>query len=130
MNTDFLGKGFAFPLSVNSRGGITQSQQAQKVRESILTILGTQYGERVMRPNFGCNLESLVFAPNNRATANLAQYYVEEGLNTWELRILLEEVTVTNDYDNNRLVIQIRYRLKSTYEPQNLVYPFYLEQQV
>ena len=130
MNTDFLGKGFAFPLSVNSRGGITQSQQAQKVRESILTILGTQYGERAMRPNFGCNLESLVFAPNNRATANLAQYYVEEGLNTWEPRILLEEVRVTNDYDNNRLLIQIRYRLKSTYEPQNLVYPFYLEQQV
>lgn len=130
MNTDFLGKGFAFPLSVNSRGGIAQSQQAQKVRESILTILGTQYGERAMRPNFGCNLESLVFAPNNRATANLAQYYVEEGLNTWEPRILLEEVTVTNDYDNNRLVIQILYRLKSTYEPQNLVYPFYLEQQV
>ena len=128
MNTDFLGKGFAVPLRVNSRGGITSSQQAQKVRESILTILGTQYGERVMRPNFGCNLESLVFAPNNRATANLAQYYVEEGLNTWEPRILLEEVGVTNDYDQNRLVIQIRYRLKSTYEPQNLVYPFYLEQ--
>lgn len=128
MNTDFLGKGFAVPLRVNSRGGITSSQQAQKVRESILTILGTQYGERVMRPNFGCNLESLVFAPNNRATANLAQYYVEEGLNTWEPRILLEEVGVTNDYDQNRLVIQIRYRIKSTYEPQNLVYPFYLEQ--
>ena len=128
MNTDFLGKGFAFPLSVNSRGGITSSQQAQKVRESILTILGTQYGERVMRPNFGCNLESLVFAPNNRATANLAQYYVEEGLNTWEPRILLEEVGVTNDHNQNRLLIQIRYRLKSTYEPQNLVYPFYLEQ--
>ena len=129
MNTDFLGKGFAFPLRVNSRGGITRSQQAQKVQESILTILGTQYGERVMRQNFGCNLESLVFAPNDLATANLAQYYVEEGLNTWEPRILLEEVTVTNDYDQNRLVIQISYRLKSTYEPQNLVYPFYLEQQ-
>lgn len=129
MNADFLGKGFAFPLRVNPRGGIQRSQQAQKVKESIRTILGTQHGERVMRPTFGCNLESLAFAPNNRATANLAQFFVEEGLKTWEPRILLEDVTVENDHAQHCLLIQIRYRLKSTYEPQNLVYPFYLEQQ-
>jgi uncharacterized protein len=128
MNPDILGKGFAFPLHVDSRGGIAGSQQAQKIRESIRVILGTQHGERLMRPSFGCNLKSLVFAPNSRATADLARYYVEEGLATWEPRILLEEVTVENDLRANCLNIQIRYGIKSTYEPQNLVYPFYLEQ--
>jgi len=127
MNTDFLGKGFAFPLSVNARGGINQSQQEQKIKDSIRMILGTQYDERVMRPNFGCNLKSLIFAPNNKTTANLAKYYVEEGLNTWEHRIILEDVMVKNDYENNCLTIQIFYKIKATYEPQNLVYPFYLE---
>jgi len=127
MNTDFLGKGFAFPLQINQRGGINVSKQEQKIRESILIILGTQYNERVMRPDFGCNLKSLVFAPNNAATANLARHYVEEGLTKWEPRISLDEVIVENDNSEERLIIQVYYRIKSTNEPGNLVYPFYLE---
>ncbi|GAB61449.1 MAG: baseplate protein [Candidatus Jettenia sp.] len=129
MNTDFIGKGFAFPLQINSRGGIQESRQEQKIKESILIILGTQHGERVMRPNFGCNLKSLVFEPNNTTTANLARHYVQEALTTWEPRIILEEVMVKNDNNAGRLMIDIRYRIKSTNEPQNMVYPFYLEQQ-
>jgi phage baseplate assembly protein W len=81
-----------------------------------------------MRPNFGCNLKSLVFAPNNAATANLARFYVEEGLKTWEPRIELTEVLVKNENTHARLVIEIRYRIRSTNEEGNLVYPFYLEQ--
>jgi uncharacterized protein len=127
MNTDILGKGFAFPLRLNAHGGIQASRYEQKVKESLLTILGTQYGERMMRPRFGCNLRSLVFAPNTAATANLARHYVEEGLTTWEPRIILDEVTVANDLTQDCLLIQVRYRLKATYEPQNLVYPFYLQ---
>ena len=90
MNTDILGKGFAFPLQVNSLGGIKESMLARKVEEALLIILGTQHGERVMRPTFGCNLRSLAFAPNDAATASLARFYVEEGLTTWEPRIVLE----------------------------------------
>jgi Bacteriophage baseplate protein W len=111
MNTDILGRGFAFPLQTNTLGGIKESILAQKVKESILIILGTQHGERVMRPTFGCNLRSLAFAPNDAATASLARYYVEEGLTTWEPRIVLNEVTVENDNDNWRLLVHINYRI-------------------
>ena len=64
---------------------------------------------------------------NDKATANLARHYVQESLTTWEPRIILEEVSVQNDYQNHCLTINIRYRIKATYEAQNLVYPFYLE---
>jgi phage baseplate assembly protein W len=128
MNPSFLGKGFAFPLQVTRRGGIEQASEAEKVREAILVLLGTQYGERLMRPTFGCNLKSLVFAPNNLATANLAKHYVTEGLQSGEPRALLDDVVVVNDNREGRLVLNIRYRLRSTHEPQNLVYPFYLQQ--
>lgn len=126
MKVDLLGQGLAFPMSLNARGGLQQSRQAAKVREAILIILGTQHGERVMRPTFGCNLKSLVFAPNNLATANLARHYVETGLAQWEPRIILEEVRVENDQQQGRLLIHLQYRLKSTFEPHNLVYPLYL----
>jgi phage baseplate assembly protein W len=127
MSTDILGRGFAFPLRTDSRGGIRQSAAAQKVEESVRIILRTQDGERVMRPTFGCNLRSLAFAPNNAATANLARHYVEEGLRRWEPRILLDEVTVRNDPLEDRLLIAVAYRIRATYEPGNLVHPFYLQ---
>jgi phage baseplate assembly protein W len=127
MGVDILGKGFAFPMGVNLRGGIQKCSQAQKVRESIFIILSTQHGERLMRPTFGSNLNSLVFAPNNIATANLARHYVETSLTTWEPRIDLNEIIVENDGQHGRLLIHIHYTIKATFEPQNLVYPFYLE---
>ena len=128
MSADFLGQGMAYPLSVNSRGGIREARDEEKVRQSICVILGTQHGERLMRPTFGANLKSLVFAPNNSATAHLARFYVEEALRTWEPRILVNEVHVQNDNAGGRLMIEVHYRIKATNEPQNLVYPFYLQQ--
>lgn len=128
MTTDFLGEGISYPLRINTRGGIVVARQEEKVRQSMHVILGTQHGERLMRPNFGANLRTLVFAPNNAATANLARFYVEEALRTWEPRILVDEVHVRNDHHRGQLLIDIRYRMKATNEPQNLVYPFYLQQ--
>ncbi len=127
MNTDILGRGFAFPLQTNSHGGILEARHAEKIKQSIRIILGTGHGERLMRPTFGCNLRSLVFAPNNAGTANLARHFVEEGLRRWEPRIILDAVTVKNDPARDRLVIELEYRIRATYEPQNLVYPFYLQ---
>jgi phage baseplate assembly protein W len=128
MKTDFLGKGFAWPLGLHAQKGIRVSGQAQRVQESMRIILGTQYGERLMRPRFGCNLKSLLFAPNNATTANLARFYVEEGLKTWEPRIQLEEIRVENHNEDACLFIHVRYRIRSSNEPGNFVYPFYLQQ--
>jgi Bacteriophage baseplate protein W len=128
VSLEYLGQGMAYPLGVNPRGGIAVARHEEKVRQSIRLILGTQRGERLMRPNFGGNLKTLVFAPNNAATANLARFYVEEALRTWEPRILVDEVQIQNDNQGAQLLIEIRYRIKATNEPQNLVYPFYLQQ--
>lgn len=127
MLEQILGIGLTTPLQLDAKGGIRASAGLEKVRESILTILGTRKGERTMRPNFGCELDKLVFAPNNAATASLAQYYVEESLTLWEPRIELTEVSVVNDNAGGCLNIDINYKIRSTNQPQNLVYPFYLQ---
>lgn len=126
MNAEFYGRGISFPVQLGVLG-FGQSAGARKVEESIRIILGTQYGERVMRPRFGCNLKSLAFAPNNASTANLARYYIEEGLTQWEPRIDLVDVSVANDNLGAKLLIDITYRLRATQDVHNLVYPFYLE---
>lgn len=129
MRTSFYGRGASFPIGVSSTGGVRESDGSSKVEEAIRIILGTQHGERVMRPDFGCNLRSLAFLPNNEVTANLACYYVKQGLSRWEPRIELSEVNVVNDNQQGALLIRISYRLKATQDLQSLVYPFYLERQ-
>jgi phage baseplate assembly protein W len=126
MNEAVYGRGLSHPFRLGL-AGLSQSEGVRKVEESIQIILGTQYGERVMRPAFGCNLSSLAFAPNNAATANLARYYVAEGLARWEPRIEVLDVAVDNDNLGGRLLLDITYRMRATQDVHNLVYPFYLE---
>jgi uncharacterized protein len=126
MNTEFYGRGMTHPFQLGV-AGISESAGVAKVEESIRIVLGTQYGERVMRPRFGSNLRSLAFAPNNVATANLARYYVAEGLAQSEPRIEVVDVAVVNDTIAGALSITINYRLRTTQDIRNLVYPFYLE---
>lgn len=128
MRGEFHGRGPSFPLQVGAAGGIRESAGAQLVEDSIRVILGTQYGERLMRPDFGCNLRSLAFAPNNEATANLARHLVETGLSRWEPRIELTGVEVVIEAAEGRLRIEIQYRLRATQEARSLVYPFYLQE--
>lgn len=142
MNNEYLGRGMAFSIGKDAVGNVLQSARigmtggfeeaagARKIEESIRIILGTQYGERVMRPTFGCNLKSLVFAPNNDATANLARHYVAEGLKQWEPRIEVLDVVIGGplaDRQGGILHISIHYRIKASKATQSFVYPFYLD---
>jgi len=122
----FLGRGWRFPVGVSADGTISTSAEAEDVRQSIRIILGTNKGERVMRPEFGANLGKLVFEPLNATTESLARHYVEEALTTWEPRIDQIEVTSEADRPMGRIVFDIGYRIRSSNTFYNLVYPFYL----
>ena len=121
------GQGVNFPLTLSVTGGILLSSGLMSIEQSVRIILGTQFGERVMRPNFGCNLKSLVFAPNNPQTAALARQYVTDGLQQWEPRITVQSVSVTNQVEDPQLLITVRFVIKPSLDPQAMIYPFYLE---
>ena len=125
---DFLGTGIAFPLSVNKDGLIAMNSLEDHVRQSILLILETARGERVMRPGFGCDLDELVFEPLKQATFTLAEHHVKEALIRFEPRIEVLNVQVAaNPQRPDDLLIRLRYRVRSTDTTFNLVYPFYVE---
>ncbi|MCZ7398928.1 MAG: GPW/gp25 family protein [Candidatus Methanoperedens sp.] len=124
---DFLGSGWKFPVSIKDEK-IVFSEGYDSIRESIMIILGTAKGERVMRPDFGCGINELVFAPNNTSTATLITFYIKEALLKWEPRIELLNVNAEPDEtEQNKLIITIDYMVKTTNTKDNLVYPFYLE---
>ncbi len=127
MSAELYGRGASLPLAIEASGGIRESAGERKVEDAIRIILGTQHGERVMRPTFGCNLKRLVFAPNNLQTANLARHYVEDCLRRWEPRIEVLDVHIVNQQDVAALDITIMYRLRATQDVRSMVYPFYLD---
>jgi uncharacterized protein len=123
---DFLGAGWTFPVGVDGRGRIALSRRERDVEEAMRMILLTPKGQRVMRPDFGCQIYDLIFAPNDPTTAGLARYYVEEALTMWEPRIRLLDVTAAPDPRGPEcLLITIQYEIKSTYDRRALVFPFY-----
>jgi phage baseplate assembly protein W len=124
---DFLGIGWHFPVGVNERRGITLSSYEKNIEECIRIILGTAKRERVMRPDFGCDIHDLVFAPNNAETHGLVITAVTEALVRWEPRIMHVNVDAKTDPDNDaQLLINIHYEVRATNNVFNLVYPFYL----
>ncbi len=123
----FLGQGWGFPVGVDGKGGLVLSRSEHDIEQAIKIILGTPQGERVMRPEFGSKIHEFVFAPNNSTTAGLVAYYVREALDRWEPRIDVTGVDVQPDLtDPARLIINIKYSVRSTNDEVNMVYPFYL----
>jgi uncharacterized protein len=126
----FLGKGWAFPVQLDKASGdIAMASYEEDIRQAIYLILRTALGERVMRPDFGAGLETLVFQPVNTTTISLVQYRVQQALITWEPRINVNDIQVTTDpVTRNTLNIKIGYMVRVTNTFYNLVYPFYLQE--
>ena len=127
--TELIGKGWTFPVGVNGSGGIALSAGTDEIDESIAIIVGTALGERVMRPDFGCRIHELIFAPLNADTMNLARRYVEEALGWWEPRIDVRSIEAEADpreSQYNKLLITISFVVRTTHDERALVYPFYL----
>lgn len=125
---EFLGTGLAFPLNLDEGRGISLSNQADDVEQSIRIILSTRPGERVKRPTFGCRLQEMVFRPNNAHTHQSIRDTIMEAIIQWEPRVRDLNVIVKGDpKDIDRLNIEIEYLLRDSNTPRNLVYPFYLQ---
>jgi phage baseplate assembly protein W len=132
MAAKFLGRGWHFPVTQETIGQkkcFAVAEYEQSVREGIWIILSTARGERVMRPDFGCGIHDLVFAVNNSTTRGLAEYEVSEALRLWEPRIEVLQIKTTAMGAEEELLISIDYRVRTTDNRFNLVYPFYLQRQ-
>ena len=127
MAREFLGRGWKFPVGVDPKGRIDISEYEQDIREAIWLILSTAKGERVMRPDFGCGIHDFVFASVNTSNIGLMESSVREALTIWEPRIELKDVSVSTERaSEGQLLVSIDYRVRSTNNEFNLVYPFYL----
>lgn len=123
-----LGQGLGQPIAPDEAGRLPFVSGPEKVRQAIFTLLDTEPGERVMRPDFGCGLRRYLMAPNNPATRAGIQHEIANTLARWEPRIKVVDIAVNPTDDRAMVLIEIHYAHVLDGRQDILVYPFYLEQ--
>jgi phage baseplate assembly protein W len=99
-------------------GGIAMVELEDSIRQAIYLLVTTIPGERVMRPDYGCDLYQLVFAPNDNTTAGLAIHYVKRALDRFEPRVDVVRIdAAANPDDPGQLDITLEYRVRATQQP-------------
>jgi len=127
---DFLGRGWAMPVELDPRTGLVASVAYEEdIRQSILIILETAPGERVMRPNFGCGIHELVFSAIDSTAIQRIRSVVDEALRRCEARIEVLNINVDETAAiDGQLIVEIEYRVRKTNQLGNLVFPFYFRE--
>jgi len=131
----FLGKGMAFPFEVSAvKGGRTKtlsgvsiSDGVERIRQSLLQILYTRIGERVMRRDFGSDFSAFLFEPLDRAVLDQIIYTARRAIDKWEPRVTIRKFEITLiDRSSGLLQMDVNFLINDTNTPGNLVFPFYL----
>jgi len=127
---DFLGNGLSFPVeSDGATGRFRESSEEEDIRQAIQIILSTQKGERVMRPEFGCDIFNYAFGTLDYTSLRMMEQAVRDALIRWEPRIRNLEVRAGLCGENAGIVeFGISYVVRSTNNRYNMVYPFFVSE--
>jgi phage baseplate assembly protein W len=106
----------AFPYRVDGRGRTAEAENDDRhLRDLIEQLLFTVPGERVNRPDFGCGLMQLVFAPNSVELAATVQALVQGALQQWLGHLMrIDEVSASSE--DATLTVVVRYTVLRTQE--------------
>jgi phage baseplate assembly protein W len=112
---DVLGRGIAFPPGVGPDGRVAWSEGEANVREAMQIVLKTDRNERLRLPEFGGGLPRFSFEPNTAATHQQVAEEIRKALATWEPRIAIQAVDVTEDpADPESAIATVLFRLVAT----------------
>jgi uncharacterized protein len=129
-NKSFLGTGWSFPPVFDKMSASVQLVSEEKdIAQSLEILLSTQPGERVMQPEFGCNLDVMLFEPLTTTLIAYVKDMIQTSILYFEPRIDLDYVRInTVQIEEGLILIELQYIVLSTNTRYNLVYPYYLEE--
>lgn len=126
----FLGKGWSFPPSFSEENrSVEMVSEAEDIRQSLFILFSTAPGERLMKPEYGCDLHSLIFEPFNASTESQLTDMITTAILRFEPRIILEKIeAVQSDPYQGLVSINIEFTVRITNARDNIVYPFYFKE--
>ena len=123
----FLGQGWGFPPHFDKKTGqLAMTTGVEDINKSLEILLSTRLGERIMLPNFGCNLEELLFQPLDVTLKTYIKELITTAILYFEPRIDDQKITLdTTNELNGEILINIEYIIRITNSRANMVFPFY-----
>jgi uncharacterized protein len=134
MTTDnkpsFLGIGWGFPVQFQRNiGTVRMVSEVDDIIESLTILLSTRPGERVLRPDYGCNLEDLLFEPMNESLLTYVKDLVTKAILFYEPRIEAKKINISAaDSLEGRLLVEVEFVVRSSNTRFNFVYDYYLKE--
>ena len=125
---EFMGRGLRFPVQIDPKTGkFAMVSEEEDIAEAIGIILNTIQGERVMRPDFGSNVLDYTFSAASDSVRQSLAFDLRDQLGYQEPRIEDIEVRCKDtDELEGAIIIEVSYRVRSTNNRYNHVYPFYV----
>lgn len=126
----FLGRGWGFPPTFNKqKKRVEMVANVTDINQSLAILLDTSLGERVMQPDYGCNLKEFLFEPQNSTLTTYMEDVVRTAIVYHEPRIKVNHINIETDRQvEGRLLIDVAYTIRSTNTRSNYVYPFYIQE--
>ena len=110
-----------YPFAIDNGFGklAEETNYDRHVEQLMKQVLFTNPGERINRPDFGCGIRRMVFAPNSEVNANLSQIIINQSLEKWLGNVIEVNEVVVNNIEE-KLEIKIVYLLRATQERRYL----------
>lgn len=129
VNIPFLGRGWSFPPEFdNATGKVKMSEGETDIKESLEVLLSTEIGERIINPQYGCDLNALLFESLTLSTERELKDKIEMAILRYEPRIKTEDIDLLYFREEGKVEIHIQYVIRTTNNRSNMVYPFYLNE--
>jgi uncharacterized protein len=128
INQSFLGTGWSFPPTFHQDGTVEMVSEEEDIVQSLEIILSTRPAERIMQPDFGCELSQFMFEEISQSTITGIRGIISDALLYHEPRIDVEDINIDDSEQEGLLLISISYTVRSTNSRFNLVYPFYINE--
>lgn len=124
---DFLGEGWSFPPHFDKKSGsVAMTANIKDINNSLQILLSTRLGERIMLPEYGCNLEELLFQPLDITLKTYIKDLIKTAILYHEPRIDAKKISLDNSQELEGIVqIEIEYIVRITNSRGNMVFPFY-----
>lgn len=123
----FLGTGWSFPPHFDKQAkAVEMVSDEQDIKESLMILLTTQQGERVMNHNYGTGMEQMIFDPLTTSLKTYMINLVENAVHRFEPRVDLNKVEMEDSGElEGRVIITIYFTIRATNSRSNIVFPFY-----
>ncbi|HTA26597.1 MAG TPA: GPW/gp25 family protein, partial [Bacteroidia bacterium] len=130
MENPIIGKGWSFPPSFdNSTDTVVITTDDTDIQNSLHILLSTTKGERVMEPDYGCNLDKMLFEPITTGFKTYISEMVRHAILIYEARIDVNSITVDDSMQTQGLIrLIIDYVVRTTNSRYNYVFPYYLNE--